>query len=393
MSVSSAPAAVTANEQDIYTQARKLALNGERERAMAMLEKALGDAPNSDQQVLYGLILSWEGRYDEAREALAGVLAEDPANGDALAALINVHWWKGDTETALRVAVDAVEQHPDDARFLVRAARAYDRLKRPKEAKQYLRRAMRADSSNDEVRQLRRSMMDELADTSVGFDTYVEWFDDGRDPWKEALVEFNQRTPVGTAVTRVSYASRFGLGSSQVELDVHPKFRDGTYGFFNVGYSPDARLYPSTRFGGEVYQRLPYGFEGSAGYFQLNFQRNVGIYVGSLARYYGNWLFIGRVFVVPNQEGASRSFHWTARKYFNRRDFFGIRYAHGRAFERPRSVNDLAVLNSNGVYFRSRFSLTPRLKLWLRTGYSRQERVERAELNSLQASVGLQYLF
>ena len=87
---------------------RTAATSGHRAEALDSLRLRLDDAPRDvDARLLYGLILSWEGRYDEARQALQQVLVQSPTYVDARIALMNVSWWSGRSSEA-RDAADAI---------------------------------------------------------------------------------------------------------------------------------------------------------------------------------------------------------------------------------------------------------------------------------------------
>ncbi len=80
-----------------------------------MLETHLSEAPRDvDARLLYGLVLSWEGRYDEARPVLQQVLTQAPAYTDARVALMNVEYWSGHSAAALeqadRILADSARQ-------------------------------------------------------------------------------------------------------------------------------------------------------------------------------------------------------------------------------------------------------------------------------------------
>ena len=80
-----------AGQDDVLTKARAAATSGRRAEALRMLETRLDEAPRDvDARLLYGLVLSWEGRYDEARPVLQQVLTQAPAYTDARVALMNV---------------------------------------------------------------------------------------------------------------------------------------------------------------------------------------------------------------------------------------------------------------------------------------------------------------
>lgn len=86
-----APAAVA---QETVSRARELATAGHRVEALTMLEAHLASNPaDNDARTLYGIVLAWEGRYEEARAVLARAIEIDPRNEDARQALANVERW------------------------------------------------------------------------------------------------------------------------------------------------------------------------------------------------------------------------------------------------------------------------------------------------------------
>ena len=80
--------------QDTLLRARGLAAAGQRVEALRMLESHLASNPaDNDARTLYGIVLSWEGRYEEARVVLERAIEIDPRNHDARQALANVERW------------------------------------------------------------------------------------------------------------------------------------------------------------------------------------------------------------------------------------------------------------------------------------------------------------
>ena len=69
-----------AGQDDVLGQAREAAASGRLRGCATMLEAHLVDAPRDvDARLVYGLVLWWEGRYDDdARRPGAG-LAQTPA--------------------------------------------------------------------------------------------------------------------------------------------------------------------------------------------------------------------------------------------------------------------------------------------------------------------------
>src|SRR5438046_3043381 len=97
--------ALSASPADILNESRRLATTGHRQEALEMLRARLAEKPSdTDARTLYGLFLSWEGRYDEAREALLYVLASSPGYYDALLGLIRVELWSDRPASAEQLA-------------------------------------------------------------------------------------------------------------------------------------------------------------------------------------------------------------------------------------------------------------------------------------------------
>jgi YaiO family outer membrane protein len=190
--------------------------------------------------------------------------------------------------------------------------------------------------------------------TSQKFEVLVnhtyDWFSDGRNGQHETSVSMSGPTGFGSVVARVNRADRFDLVSYQEEVDFYPHFRAGTYGYLNVGYSADNNLYPVYRVGAELFQSLPNGFEASGGYRHLEFTSGVDIYTFSLAKYWRNFLFTGRGFVVPGSPGTSGTGLFSVRYFLGAEglhDFLEFRYSHGASPAEATTTLNVEVLSSS----------------------------------------------
>lgn len=140
----------------------------------------------------------------------------------------------------------------------------------------------------------------------------------------------------------------------------------------------------------DLSQSLGGGFEGSAGFRRLGFGSGVTIYVGSLSKFYGNWLFTGRAFATPGTAGTTRSFHGSLRRYFGGGGTYaGLRYGRGAWREELRTRNDFEVLDSDVVAAEAAVILRRRLELSVSGSYSREDRVERLDVRQYSLSTGL----
>lgn len=317
-------------DQDVLKQARSAPTRSE---SLRILEQHLAATPRDvDARLLYGLYLSWEGRYDDARRELERVLAEAPAYADARAALMNVEWWSGRTDAA-RALSDAI---------------------------------LVTDPGHAQARLVRQRLDARVRPWSAGVATSFDSFSDDRDAWHEQMITVSRQTSAGAIVLRGSRADRFGLDDQQIELEVYPVFRPGTYAFIGVGVSRDHTLYPAQRLAFDLHQTLAHGVELSAGYRRLGFTVPVNVYVGSGTLYRGMWMFTGRLqyFTARDQSGET-SVQLQARRYFGAlgTSFAGAGYNRGLTRDEIRGAGDVARGGIDSVGAELSLQATPRLRV------------------------------
>jgi YaiO family outer membrane protein len=338
-----APTAV-AQTGDVLASARSAIADGRRPDALAALSAHLTGAPRDvDARFLYGAILSWEGRYDEARRELQQVLAQTPDYGDARVALMNVEWWSGRTQAA-RDAADAI---------------------------------LATDPGNTQARVLRERLDAATRPWSASVSYAHDRFNGGRLPWNEYAVSLSRLTPRGSVIVRTSEARRFGLDDRLIEAEFYPRLRTGTYAFVGIGGAPGSSLYPSHRLAFDLYQSVGGGVEVSGGMRRLAFATPTTIYVGTVSKYVDNWMLTGRVFHVPGAGDLdSTSVHGGFRRYIrgDGTSYIGAAFSRGASREEIRNVSDLATLNSGSVRVDVDQQLAGRLRVSATVGTSRQER-------------------
>lgn len=337
-------------QDDVIARARAAASAGDRPAGIALLETHLAASPRDvDARLVYGLILSWEGRYDEARKALQDVLAQAPEYMDARVALMNVEWWSG---------------RLPQARELVRAV-------------------LSRDAGNTQARYVQQRLDARTRPWSLGVGYTRDTFNDERELWQETALTLGRDTPIGSLTLRGSSADRFGLTDQQFDVEFYPTFRPGTYAFVGVGVGSDEVLYPEHRVSVDLYQSIGRGFEVSGGYRRLAFTETTHIYLGTLTKYSGNWMFTGKAFMVPDEVfGDAWSYHGNLRRYFGAAgtSFVGAGYSHGFSREEPRGAGDLIRVDSDTVRGQAEIDVTDRLEFTLSASTSRQERALRDPL-------------
>ena len=225
----------------------------------------------------------------------------------------------------------------------------------------------------------------------------VDWFNDGRDVWHEARGSFRYRTGRGPVIGRFSHADRFSLSDNQLELEWYPSIRPGTYGYLEIGASPEHSLYPQLRYAADLYQNLPRAFDVSLGFRQLWFSSRVDILTAMVGKYLGNWYLFTRLYVVPGWPDLSGSLHFTARWYFlDGKGWLGARYAHGLSSEALRDSlrgqYDVSLLSSDTVALDCE-ALIHGWRLGALASFAREARTNRDDLLQLSATATLGYQF
>jgi YaiO family outer membrane protein len=209
------------------------------------------------------------------------------------------------------------------------------------------------------------------------------------DPWREAEFNLKNNMRFGAAVLRGAHARRFHLHDDQIELELYPRLRNKGYAYFDVGYSPHARLYPRSRFGAEFFQGFGPGLEASLGYRRLNFSSAANIYTGSFSKYLGDWLFTLRGY----RSEDTNSLQGMIRRYLGDADqYIGLRIGKGSTRDEIRSITDLAVLDSLDATAEARFGLRGPWLIQIRAGAGRQRLPTRHQRHTAaSALLGLKF--
>jgi len=382
-----AHAALAGEPDPIYKEARELATSGKRAQALAMLHQELEVHPaNNDIRLLYGIILSWEHRFDEARRALDGVIETSPKYDDARAALNRVELWSDRPRRAEALSLEGLKLEPFNLDFLMGRVKALSDLKRNSEGLKVVELLLALDPDNVEAKRIQARMQEEQRKWEVETGTSYTWFNNGAPGWRESEVAFKARTAIGPVVARFDQMSRAGINSQLVELEAYPRVRQGTYLFLNGAFSADRQLYPMYRFAGELYQNLPWAMEGSAGFRVFDFQSPFFLYTGSLGRYFGAYLLSARTFVSHDSTGVSSSILFSARRYFGDHErFVSIQYGHGPSPFEVRTLNEIGVLKSNSFVGEVSAKVVGKLLYSVTAGFAVQDRFGQVSLR--------QYLF
>ncbi len=324
-----------------FHEARELAFNNQLEESRRMLREILEVVPGyHDVRIFLARTYGWENRFSSARQELETVLNAEPRHPAALSALIDIEYWDDRPREALKIANRAVSWHPNDAGLLVQRARIEILMGNPASAARDLHRADELLPGMQEVRELRNSLEEGRLNNQLSASYTYDHYTDDFEPWQEFWLQLQRQTPIGPIIANTRVADRFGQTGVQWQVDMWPQLIRRTYGHFHIGYSASA-LYPGLRAGGEVYRIFPDGLEVSAGLRYMDFELDeVWIFTGSVNKYTGRWFYSIRPFLAPNDDGLSRSFVATVRRYLNSSDtYLSILIGYGFSPEERRLID------------------------------------------------------
>lgn len=341
--------------EDALSRARQLAFSGKEHRAEALqiLKQHLAEDPtDTDARVFYGIVLSWEGQYDQARAQLQPVVEKNPDHSDALPALIDVELWSDHPKRAAELAQASLQRHPKNPTMLLLYARALRNERKSRDAVRVLDELLTVQPNNRQAQEMRHSMEVDSWGWQINAEYLYDWYGAGRGSQHESSLALRIPTGAGSLYFRESRADRFSEDSYLSEIEFYPSIRPGTYGYLEFGGSVDSRLYPQYRLGAELFQSLGHGWEASGGYRRLQFGTGTNIATWSVSKYYGNYLFTGRMYITPDDLGVSTTGVFLARRFFGKEglhDYLEVRFSRGASIAQARTTLETISLNSTRV--------------------------------------------
>jgi len=361
-----------------FDEIKRLISLKQRDEAVLLCLSILEKKPTYyDVRVYLGRIYSWEKKYDDARKELLKVLLKKPKYKEALEIIINIEMWTGNYLKALEYIDTALNSYPVNERFLFLKVKVLHKLDRTAGASETILELLELNPSHKEANEFDEKLKIYRKINAVAVSYELDVFDKIFDPRHLLFVTLSRKTKYGTVIGRTSLAKRFGKEGFQYEIDAYPRIRSGTYAYLNFGVSYSS-LFPSRRYGIELYQKLPKSFEFSVGLRYLEFSSSAPkIITGSVGKYYKNYWFSIRPYFTPKSYGTSMSVNLTVRNYLkNANNFIYLTVGMGVSpDERGRLVNEnsLYKLKSYKASFGIQKTLSPIMKLRFKMGYFLEE--------------------
>ncbi|MDT0621489.1 YaiO family outer membrane beta-barrel protein [Croceitalea vernalis] len=363
-------------EDDNFEEAYELAHEGKYNSA----KKILVDNPSSTSENLDALFLlastySWNGQYEKARNEFNKILSQDKSKRGVWISAIKNELYAKTNAIALGLANKALVyiEHDKELQRLMDLAmegisntkyaekgwyNVETNLKSAKASKKQLKNETKKVSNKKEVAENEEAKSDEIdieSKNRIGVNNGFTIFNERYDPVIFSSVSFRRQTKIGALIPKINYSNRNGVHGLQYDIDFYPKFLKRFYAYLNYGYS-NASIYPSQKFGGDIYMNLPNAMEFSAGGRYLSTRtQTVKAITNSLGYYKGNYYYSLRSFVSPREGNLwSISGNLLVRKYLkDAENFMGVSIGMGFSPELQQLIVGDDLLSETVLYVES----------------------------------------
>jgi YaiO family outer membrane protein len=366
--------------------------------AIQLSKEALNISPDYvDIRIFLGRVYNWSDKIDSAIICFEKVLNESPENEDAVSAYVDLEYWNDNSLQALSICEKGLQFHPESKILLLKKAKCLSDLKRFKEANTVLSGLLKIDSKNSEARSLLEKIKDQSAQNRIGISyDFVKFDKQFDDPWHIVSVDYSRSTGIGSFTARMNYANRFKTNGVQIEADAYPRISKIFYAYLNAGISNERGVFPEFRTGFSLYANLPKSFEAEAGFRYLKFSDVTWIYTGSVGKYFKNYWFNIRTYIVPDSRAVSNSYTFTSRYYYKGTDYFGVALGSGISpddVENNVQLTNLYKMKSYKVSADYKNTFHKMNSILLGFSFIQQEYQPKVTGHQYQASVGYQRRF
>jgi len=335
------------NPDSLFQQAQDSAFASDYTTAQALCKQILAHSPqHHDARLLLSSTYAWQSQYDTALVLVNKVLQDLPESLGAIKLKARIMLWSHNYDKLYRFTKAQLPLHPEEELLLYHKALSLEEQKRTREAFQAYRHLLSIHPNHKEANEAMQRLEYLLRKNRLTLYEEYDIFFDAQSAWNLIALAYTRETKHGSIMARLNHAYRFEQNGFQYEMEAYPIFRVGTYAYINYGYSND-NLFPEHRIGIEPYQRLPRGFEISAGIRYLKFATTeIPIYTGSLSKYYKNWWLSIRPYFSSDGDTQTQSYQLISRYYLGSSlDYLGLRLGSGITPDMPGVDNQL--LESN----------------------------------------------
>lgn len=309
-----------------FVEARKLAFDGKRKESISLLKTALFKYPNYDEIRLFlASVYSWDERYKSAKVEYQILINKDNTNIDYWVPYIKNEIYDDEPLSAIELAKKAMQILPDKSQLVILKATAEKNNNELQKAMHTIKTFLEKYPNDKEALTYKENIKENMVSNQILVSYSADIYSEIYDPMHYYTLQYGKLTSRGSIIARYNLNNKFKTYGSQFEIDAYPSIAKGIYGYLNIGYSKSS-IFPTWRFGAQVYKSLPSSFEVSAGIRSLKFGKNyTNIYTGSIGKYFGSSFAFMVPYFINSAEGWSKSSTFTYRKYrANADQFFAV---------------------------------------------------------------------
>jgi len=350
---------------------RAYAFSKRYDKALQVLEElALAHPENTDILLFGARVNAWKHDYKAAEKGFNEVLRLNPGNSEALIGLAEIASWQSRYAEALAFYEQVRERDPANADIYFRIGRVYLWDGNYDKARANFEKARSLDPQNREVQRALKMATPRIRDQNELRTEYqTESFSDARKDYVDQRLAFQFKlSTVGPLILKANTTARYSGRDFQYGFEFYPRLWSRAYAFVDAAYSPEALYYPRTCYLAEVYQGISSSWDASLGYRRMNFaEQSVNVLLGSVGRYFGQYIAFFRWYYTPNGEGETLSWTVNLRRYFTDSSYIYAAYGRGsRPFDIV-SIEDYSVTRS-WVFF-SGLDWTVRQRIRIQVNY------------------------
>lgn len=300
--------------------------------ALSNAKLALSYAPRYiDIVVFTGRVHGWQNEVDSAKTYFDRAMSLDSNHLETISAYSDLLYREKEYERSLSLVDRGLLQQPREPGLLLAKARLLNAMRRYDEALLLVNQLLKLDSNNTQARRLREDILTSGAANQIDIQyQYLQSSRQFKQPWHLASIGYSRKINAGVYSARINLARRFEQTGTQFEVEAYPRLSKSLTAFAAIAYSGEEAVFPEWRFAASLIAALPKAFEMEVGYRRLQFNTASNIFTFSLGKYYQNWLFGARTFIVPTDSVTTHSTGVFARRYFGRKDdFIGLSLTSG----------------------------------------------------------------
>lgn len=305
------------NVDSLFSVAQSLAFSGQYQESRALTTKIIGDYPNYyEVALLQAKTYLWESNFNQGIFEIRRIIEADSSSGDAWQSLFDGYLWSGRADIALTLFDTLPYSLRSKNEFLLVQARIFNGLTRFQESLKLTEVLIVRNPNLTGLQRLHQQNLLNVQKQHILLDYQFSNFDANIPNWHWLSFEYGFQLKNGPILVRATQISRFNLPSSQIELEWYPRVNEKTSFYTGLGIG-EGVLFPRFRAGLELFRILPHAFEWSAGFRHISFpDASITSYTASLSKYYKQFWFNFRPFIIPTAGNVYLTYSLQARRYF-----------------------------------------------------------------------------